>query len=63
MLSKQIISQNGKPAFVVLDYDDYMKYETNLEDKIDSMLIKKLRERNTGKKGYSSDEAKKLMGL
>lgn len=63
MLSKQIISQNGKPAFVVVPYDDYMKYETNLEDTIDSLLIKKLRERNAGKKGYSADEAKKLIGL
>jgi DNA-binding XRE family transcriptional regulator len=39
-MTKQIIKQNGKPAFVVVPFDEWLRIEEILEDRADAAAVR-----------------------
>jgi hypothetical protein len=48
-LHTQILEQDGKPAFVVLPYGEFMALEEEIADLRDSRAIRDASQRDTGK--------------
>lgn len=46
-MSKQIITQGGKPAFVVIPIEEWRRIEAVLEDRIDAVAVREFRKNPT----------------
>jgi DNA-binding XRE family transcriptional regulator len=46
-MKRQIISQNGKPAFVVIPIDEWRRIESTLEDRTDTAAVRAFRKNPT----------------
>jgi len=47
-MTKQIITQGGKPAFVVIPIDEWRRIEATLEDRVDAKAVRKFLGRPAG---------------
>ncbi len=52
-MSKQIIKENGKPAFVVIPWKEWQRIESVLEDRADSEAVRAFLE--NPEKGFPED--------
>jgi hypothetical protein len=55
-LHKQILEQDGKPAFVVLPYEEFTALEEEIEDLRDSRAIRDAAKRDAGKPKLTLEE-------
>ena len=39
-MTRQVITQNGKPAFVVIPIDEWRRIESTLEDRVDAAIVR-----------------------
>lgn len=62
-LHPQILEKDGKPAFVVLAYDEYVALRQALEDAMDSLLLREAKAEAKGKPTFTPDEVRKALGL
>lgn len=62
-LHPQILEKDGKPAFVILPYEEFTALRDALEDALDSLALREAKEENRGKRTYSMDEVKAMFGL
>ncbi|GIK98607.1 MAG: hypothetical protein BroJett029_28160 [Alphaproteobacteria bacterium] len=53
-MTKQIIKQNGKPAFVVVPFDEWQRIEEILEDRADEAAVRAYWE-NPDEEGFPDD--------
>ena len=62
-LHPKILEKDGKPAFVVLAYEEYVALTQALEDAMDSLLLREAKAGAKGKPTYTADEVRKALGL
>ncbi len=62
-LHPQILEKDGKPAFVILPYDEFTALRDALEDALDSLALREAKAASRGKPTYSMDDVKAMFGL
>jgi hypothetical protein len=62
-LHPQILEKDGKPAFVVLAYEEYVALTQALEDAMDSLLLREAKAEAKGRPTYTPDQVRKALGL
>lgn len=58
-----VIKENGKPRYVVLDWNTYANWQEAMEDMEDSLRFEKALRESQGQKKYSLEEIKNKYGL
>ena len=62
-LHPKILEKDGKPAFVVLAYEEYTALLSALEDAMDGLLARDAEKAAIGQPTYTPDEIRKALGL
>lgn len=62
-LHPQIIKKNGRKAYVVLPYAEFQAIQEALDDIDDLRALRRARKENAGRRGYSLEEVKVMLGL
>ncbi|HLA00209.1 MAG TPA: hypothetical protein VJZ24_01070 [Thermodesulfovibrionales bacterium] len=62
-LHPNILKKDGKPEFVVLDYDEYRTLQEYLEDVEDLLDLRKAKKKEAKEPTLSLSEVKKKLGI
>jgi hypothetical protein len=62
-LHPQILEKDGKPAFVILPYEEFVGLTDALEDALDVIALREAAAEQGSKPGRSLDDIKKKYGI
>ncbi len=58
-----ILEKNGKKEFVILSYEEFLRLKELAEDYEDLRTLRKAKEEEKDKPGYSLEEVKKILNI
>ncbi len=62
-LHPEFLRKNGKPEFVVLPYEEFVKIQELLEDAKDLLELRQAKQEEAGQPSFSLAEVRKRFGL